>query len=498
MNKSSAKGAVINKRYIRLLTGLAALLLLLSVGSVLLLGRNVSLVFHINDPESVSVGYDSRVAECVSQRISGDTLTLDFHSVSKGYTLVEVSEDGGMTAEARGLYVHSSRIITVDSIFGQCRGDIMFPVSFILLLTLVLLVLFRSYRESTRISLCRYSNAWLLGVIIFVLFTLAFQLLSLVKLNMSGGNQSVIALFESTLYSAQLFTTLLMPIAVIISLAISISNLILMKREGVCLGNMLGFFLGILLCAGSVAPHVVYPLFDSLGIEVHRSSSLSLLLERCVEDVIAITMAYLECILLGTSISAVRAARHIPKFDKDYILVLGCQITKDGGLTKLLQSRTDRAVKFAEMQKKQTGRDIVFVPSGGKGSDEVIAEGRAIGNYLASIGIPEERILVEDKSVNTNQNIRFSHALISERKSDAKIAFSTTNYHVFRAGCIADELGIPMEGIGAGTKSYFWINAFIREFIAALHYDKRNHIQSFILILVCVLPLEVITYLSSI
>lgn len=35
---------------------------------------------------------------------------------------------------------------------------------------------------------------------------------------------------------------------------------------------------------------------------------------------------------------------------------------------------------------------------------------------------------------------------------------------------IADELGIHMEGIGAGTKSYFWINAFISEFIAALHY----------------------------
>ena len=67
MNKSSAKGAVINKRYIRLLTGSAALLLLLSVGSVLLLGRSASLVFHINDPDKVSVGYDSGVGECASR-----------------------------------------------------------------------------------------------------------------------------------------------------------------------------------------------------------------------------------------------------------------------------------------------------------------------------------------------------------------------------------------------------------------------------------------------
>ena len=89
----------------------------------------------------------------------------------------------------------------------------------------------------------------------------------------------------------------------------------------------------------------------------------------------------------GTAVSAVRAAKHIPEFNKDFILILGCQITKDGGLTKLLQSRTDRAIEFANMQKKATGRDIVFVSSGGKGDDEVIAEAEAIHNYLVSTGI---------------------------------------------------------------------------------------------------------------
>ena len=46
---------------------------------------------------------------------------------------------------------------------------------------------------------------------------------------------------------------------------------------------------------------------------------------------------------------------------------------------------------------------------------------------------------------------------------------------MIRAGSIAYEQGIFMEGIGAKTKAYFWINAFIREFIATLVSEKKKH-----------------------
>ena len=74
-------------------------------------------------------------------------------------------------------------------------------------------------------------------------------------------------------------------------------------------------------------------------------------------------MAYLECILLATVILAVKAARHVPPFDREYVLILGSQINRDGTLTKLLQGRADRALEFAEMQRQAGGPDPVFVPS---------------------------------------------------------------------------------------------------------------------------------------
>ena len=56
------------------------------------------------------------------------------------------------------------------------------------------------------------------------------------------------------------------------------------------------------------------------------------------------------------------------------------------------------------------------------------------------------------------------------------MSFSTTNYHVFRSGILARQQGIDAEGIGSPTKSYFWINAFVREFIATVLYGWKVHL----------------------
>ena len=92
---------------------------------------------------------------------------------------------------------------------------------------------------------------------------------------------------------------------------------------------------------------------------------------------------------------AKKAANKIPEFNKDYIIILGCQVKKDGSLTSLLKSRVDTAIEFSKMQKEKTGKDLIFVPSGGQGKDENISEGQAMKNYLIQNGIKEEKILVQ-------------------------------------------------------------------------------------------------------
>ena len=251
--------------------------------------------------------------------------------------------------------------------------------------------------------------------------------------------------------------------------------------------------------AFSLLPNVVENYLDKAQwIDTHRYTGIG----RFVSDFLVNTSTalafYLECILLGTIIVSTMAARRVPKLNKDYIIIHGSQIRKDGSLTKLLQMRADRAIEFAGMQKTANDKDIIFVPSGGKGSDEVISEGEAIRNYLVSQDIPEDRILVEDQSVNTEENILNAVQLIRERDPEAKIAFSTTNYHVFRTGMIATSNGVEVEGIGSRTKRYFWINAFVREFIATIYAERRRH--AFVLGMIALLGavITVMTYISNV
>ena len=170
-------------------------------------------------------------------------------------------------------------------------------------------------------------------------------------------------------------------------------------------------------------------------------------------------------------------------------------INKDGTLTPLLKARVDKAIEFAKLQKEKTGKDIIFLPSGGKGDDEIIAEAEAMKNYLIKQGIDQKNIIVENKSTSTLENMKFSNSIIINNNPDAKISFSTTNYHVFRSGVIANECGIDCEGIGSKTKFYFYTNALIREFIANLVQERKKHIALVLLINISALILVSIGYI---
>ena len=86
-----------------------------------------------------------------------------------------------------------------------------------------------------------------------------------------------------------------------------------------------------------------------------------------------------------------------------------------------------------------------------------------MARYLVSRGVPESAIIREDRSRNTAQNMAFSKQIIDAADPQAKVAFSTTNYHVFRSGLLAARAGLDAEGIGARTKWWFWPNASMRE-----------------------------------
>ena len=107
-----------------------------------------------------------------------------------------------------------------------------------------------------------------------------------------------------------------------------------------------------------------------------------------------------------------------------------------------------------------------------------IRHDRLDGDGTVSRGIPEERILTEENSRTTLENLRFSRRLIEEKTENAKVAFSTSSYHVYRGGILAANSGWHIDGMGSPTIWYFWPNAFLREFIGLLVSSRLQQITA--------------------
>ena len=118
--------------------------------------------------------------------------------------------------------------------------------------------------------------------------------------------------------------------------------------------------------------------------------------------------------------------------DVEYIIVLGAHV--DGTrLTLALLERTRRALQYLEEHPETKA-----VLSGGQGEGELITEAKAMYHYLTENGIAPERLFLEERSVSTAENLRFSRELIGANHS---VGVVTNNFHVFRGTAIARKCG---------------------------------------------------------
>ena len=337
-----------------------------------------------------------------------------------------------------------------------------------------------------------YSIIMNLGLLIFLSINIFRQINLLIN---DWGLTSVKEIYYNTLNSFSYFSCLILPLIIILGIYSVFTNIYLIKKEGFKFNNLLGIFFGIGVTAGAIASQIVYEVVKNISL-----NDTQRIIKMLIDIQLNSILCYFYCLTLATLYCNIMAAIHKPGFDKDFVIILGAKIKDDGTLTPILKARVDKAIEFARKQKDSNGKDIVFVPSGGQGDDEIMAEGQAVGNYLMSQGIEPDHIIVEDRSVNTDENFRYSRELIRQHhgEGEPKIAFSTTNYHVFRSGILAYRQNVPVQGIGSPTRSYFWINAFVREFIATLYYERKTHLTIRLIIIIVMTVISHLQYLSNV
>ena len=168
----------------------------------------------------------------------------------------------------------------------------------------------------------------------------------------------------------------------------------------------------------------------------------------------------------------VRAALTEPDPAADAV-VLGCEVKGDRP-SRMLTGRMDAAIDYL-----QAHPDVCCVLSGGKGENEEISEAECMYRYMTARGIDPGRLIREDRSVSTRENLQFSlqklrqagraEASGGDDPAPLQIAVVTNEFHACRAHLIAKELGMRAGTVVAPSPWWLLPTFYVRELYGLLY-----------------------------
>ena len=327
-------------------------------------------------------------------------------------------------------------------------------------LATVIVMLITAFFRQLQYNPYSYNVIYYLGFSLFVLFVLTFITFSTIRVFSDPALLGIEQILSELSVAAGRFLFLISAFIIPFSVALAISNILLIRHEGFRPVNILGIFLGVFLIGGLVLIFLYSRQFSENPEQLRR--------HKIIMSLVTSFYLYFECMMIGSIAAGLIAAFHEPEPDKDIVMILGYTLREGKTSEAIMRARADRAIEFREKQLRETGKDLIFITSGGNGTDEALSESRWMHDYLIQQGVPENIITEEDQSATTHENMIFSKKKIQEINPKAKIAFSTSNYHVFRSGLYARREKMRAVGMGAKTKWYFWPNASVREFAGIL------------------------------
>lgn len=135
-----------------------------------------------------------------------------------------------------------------------------------------------------------------------------------------------------------------------------------------------------------------------------------------------------------------------------------------------LQERLTAALAYL-----QAHPETICIVSGGQGQGENITEAQCSYRWLTAHGIEERRLILEEDSTSTRENLMFS----MERSVAAGVtlehpvcvAVASSEYHLYRIGRMGQDLGMNVVGVPARTMPVLSrLHYGFREIIAIWYY----------------------------
>jgi len=203
------------------------------------------------------------------------------------------------------------------------------------------------------------------------------------------------------------------------------------------------------------------------GTKRRMPAVLKILLAAVLAAVLCFSAVLIRLIVLEN-----RTAREVETITSDYdaIIVLGAQVRADGTPSVQLSWRLDKAL---EAYRNHPGTIVVC---GAQGADEPMPEAVRMRDYLLEGGVSPEQILTDDRSTNTEANLKNAAELLKTREGIRKVLIVTSDYHLPRAMALARDQGYDAVGLGSPTKPEYWLKNHARETLAWVKYWLKKYL----------------------
>ena len=186
---------------------------------------------------------------------------------------------------------------------------------------------------------------------------------------------------------------------------------------------------------------------------------------RVLRRVMLVILAVIVVAIAVVEVPIVRESLAAPSEEADYIIVLGAAVRGETP-SLAMRERVEAAVEFLRAHP-----DCKAVLSGGKGRGESVTEAEAMRRLIVAEGISADRLILEQKSTSTRENLKFSfEAILDDGGDPATAAVVSSEYHICRAKMIARGLGVEVGAVPATTTHLdVRLNYFLREAFAVTY-----------------------------
>lgn len=182
---------------------------------------------------------------------------------------------------------------------------------------------------------------------------------------------------------------------------------------------------------------------------------------KVIRRILACGVAVVTVLMIIAEIPIISASTKKEKADSDYCVVLGCSVY--GTIpSRVLAARLNSAYEFLT-----ENPDAKAILSGGQGPGEAISEAQCMFNVLSNRGIAPERLIKEDKSTSTKENLKYTRELLDAIDPGVdSITVISSETHLYRACLLARDAGFDPKPYKAKTRGLIILAQYLREGVA--------------------------------